>query len=116
MAGDGVSLQTNISQLGNVAKTQSRAQQGGAVDPDQARQLKKEDVAPLQKVRETGQAEKKQVDPDARRPRRRGRGEDEDADGDPRETVRGDEDEDQDRTPGSETATSGVGGLVDTKA
>ena len=114
MAGDGVSLQTNITQLGNLAKSQSRAQQSGAVNPDQARQLEKEDVQPLEKVRETEKAEKKQVDPEQERSRhRRRRREDRQRADSAGEDAAEDEPEDPEQ---SADATPGLGGLVDTKA
>ncbi len=109
MAGDGVSLQTNITQLGNLAKSQSKAQQAGAVNPDQANQLDKEDVKPLEKVREAEKAEKKKVDEKeerARKRRRRGKDDEHGADED-------DEERDPDENPAREP---GLGGLVDTKA
>ena len=109
MAGDGVSLQTNITQLGNLAKAQSRAQQSGAVNPDQARQLEKEDVKPLEKVRETEKAEKKQIDANEERGRQRREGREPD-----QQASAADEDDlDPDET---ESAEPGLGGLVDTKA
>ena len=112
MAGDGVSLQTIITQLGNLAKAQSRAQQGGAANPDQARQLQKEDVKPLEKVRETEKAEKKKVGPEEERARQRRRRREE---GQGTAATAADEDE-QDGEQDAETATPGLGGLVDTKA
>jgi len=111
MAGDGVSLQTNIAQLGNLAKSQSKAQQAGAVNPDQARELDKEDVKPLEKVRETEKAEKKQVDAKEeraqdRRRRRRLR----------RQAAAADAEEEEQDPEEAETVQPGLGGLVDTKA
>ena len=109
MAGDGVSLQTNIAQLGNLAKSQSRAQQAGAVNPDQARQLDKEDAKPLEKVRETEQAEKSKVDGEEERARQRKQRR---AKGDPAT----EEDEDGQDPDDIEAAQPDLGGLVDTKA
>ena len=112
MAGDGVSLQTNITQLGNLAKSQSKAQQSGAVNPDQARQLEKEDVQPLEKVREAEKAEKKRVDAEAererdhRRRRRRRR----------QAALAAAEADAEEETGESEAYEPGLGGLVDTKA
>ncbi len=110
MAGDGVSLQTNIAQLGRVAKTQSQGQQGTAATPHQAPQ-KKEEAKPLQHVREGEKSTPEELDP--RRHKRRGRHPDEpqeeaDAaaeDGD----AEADDHDDDDAPPW-------LGGLVDTKA
>jgi len=109
MAGDGVSLQTNITQLGNLAKSQSKAQQAGTVNPDQARQLDKEDVKPLEKVRETEKAEKKKVDAEEERARQRRRRDLDDERGSDEEDDERDSDENRTQDPG-------IGGLVDTKA
>jgi len=109
VAGDGVSLQTNIAQLGNVAKTQARGQQAGGVAPGQA-PTRDEDVQPLQKVRETEKSEKEKLDPEARRERDRRRRQagdpaagDDEADGD-----------DEENPDGREAPH--LGGLIDTKA
>lgn len=111
MAGDGVSLQTTLLQLGSLAKSQARSQ-GPTPAPNLAEQLKQQDVAPTEKVRETEQSDQDGVDPDGKqedaRRRRRRRDEDEqhaaaEADGD---TADDEETED----------AAGVGGLIDTKA
>jgi hypothetical protein len=106
MAGDGVSIQTTITQLGNLAKAQSRSQQSGTTAPGQAQELAKEDVAPLQKVRETDKSEKKGVDPDQERKRRR-------RPDDPEAAAAEDDDQDLDDP---ETRDPRLGNLVDTKA
>jgi hypothetical protein len=110
MAGDGVSLQTNIAQLGNVAKSQARSQQVGATGPGHAEKTPADDVQPLQKVQETEKAEQQGVDPEQKRDqdkRQRRRRQ--------RQATKGDEvaeqnDEEQDE------AAPGLGGLIDTMA
>lgn len=108
MAGDGVSLQTNITQLGNVAKSQARSQQSTAAGAGQAQELDKEEVKPLEKVRETDKAEKKRVDEKeerAKQRRRNGQPEPDQADV-----------EDENRDQDEEAPEPGLGGLVDLKA
>ena len=107
MAGDGVSLQTSLIQLGNVAKSQSRSQQAHAVPPGQNAAMPKDEVQPLKKVREADKAEKAKIDPDEERSRK----EKENADG----AVRSGEDVENDDER-DEAAAAGLGGLVDIKA
>lgn len=98
MAGDGVSIQTNLAQLSNLARTQAKGQQAGAHGAATAQELKQDDVAPVNKVRETEKTEQDRVDADKERQRRREkRQEDED-------------DENNEEQPES------VGCLVDIKA
>lgn len=111
MAGDGVSLQTNIAQLGRVAKTQSQNQQGTTATPHQAPQ-KKEEAQPLQHVREGEKTTPEELDP--RRHKRRGRDRDDarqEADAAAEDADAGAEDHDDD-----DEAPPWLGGLVDTKA
>ncbi len=110
MAGDGVSLQTNIAQLGTVAKTQARGQQGHAVAPGQ-KPGQADDVQPLQKVKEGEKADPEGLEPEQRRERDRRRG-----DRDPQEAAADTgtdgedaEDEDDDEAPW-------LGGHIDIKA
>ena len=99
MAGDGVSLQTTLTQMGSVAKSQARAQQTAAV-PGQAQQL--------EKVRQAEKTEKQQVEADRRRERRRRRQQD--------RAVAADAGADE--TPDDEDGAAGanLGGLIDIKA
>lgn len=80
MAGDGVSLPTTIANLGTVAKTQAKGQQAAQPTTPFAEQMDKNDDLKVQRVKETEQAAKKKIDPDAentdkrkRRRRRRNR-------------------------------------------
>ena len=105
MAGDGVSLPTNLAQMGTVAKAQARGQQSG-VNTTVAHELQKKDVKPLQKVREAEKADQKAVDPDQQQSRQRNP-----------------DDEDEKHQPGDPEQDESnaqppvdVGGLVDTKA
>jgi hypothetical protein len=107
MAGDGVSLQTTLTQMGSVAKSQARAQQTATV-PGQAQQLEKEEVKPLEKVRQAEKAEKEQVDADRRRERRRRRQKD--------QVAAADADADKAQEDEGGATGPGLGGLIDIKA
>lgn len=107
MAGDGVSLQTTLTQMGSVAKSQARAQQTAAV-PGQAQQLEKEEVKPLEKVRQAEKTEKQQVEADRRRERRRRRQQD--------RAVAADAGADETRDDEEGAAGANLGGLIDIKA
>jgi len=73
MAGDGISLQTNLAQLGNLAKTQAKSQQTPQTTTPFSEQVAKQDELKTQRVQQIEQTEKRQVDPDAERDRRRRR-------------------------------------------
>ena len=73
MAGDGISLQTNLAQLGNLAKTQAKSQQTPQTTTPFSEQVAKQDELKTQRVKQTEQTEKRQVDPDAESDRRRRR-------------------------------------------
>jgi hypothetical protein len=109
MAGDGVSLPTNLVQLGNLAKTQARGPTA-THGPNVAQELQKQDVTPLAKVKETEKAEQDAVDPDEdrREEKKRKRREDED------QSVEARADDSEDETPAEDPG--GLGGLIDTKA
>ena len=62
MGGDGVSMPTTLSQLGQVAKTQARAQQAGATAAGPTHIHEKEDVRPLRKVSEAEKKDKQTID------------------------------------------------------
>jgi hypothetical protein len=106
MAGDGVSLQTNIAQLGNVAKAQARGQQTGAVTPGQAPQ-RDEDVPKLQKVPESEKTGRERLDPNAHRPKDRRPGEDE------RDEAENEDEQDAARDDADDPR---LGNLIDIKA
>ncbi|MBD3221101.1 hypothetical protein GF314_07630 [bacterium] len=110
MAGDGVSLQTNLLQLGTLAKAQARgpaATQG----PNVAQELQKQDVTPVAKVTETDKAEQDGVDPDEKREKeRRDRQQDPDAPAEDSVDAAGAE---EDENPEDDGA---LGGLIDIKA
>ena len=73
MVGDGISLQTNLAQLGNLAKTQAKSQQSPHTTTPFSEQVAKQDERKTQRVKQTEQTERRQVDPDAERDRRRRR-------------------------------------------
>jgi hypothetical protein len=112
MSGDGVSLPTTLSQLGQVAKAQARSQQTAAPAGAQTAQ-EKDELQPVQKVKE---AEKKGKGTVGRRQEGEGR---------PRReagvaTSRHDPDDpdgEQEPEPGEAVpGDPGLGGLIDTKA
>jgi membrane protein involved in colicin uptake len=111
MAGDGISLQTTLSQLGNVAKTQAKGQQSNPSTTPLSEQLDKSKDLKVDRVKQTEKAEQQRIDPDKqkerdkRRRRRRRRPEDEAA---ADKTAEGD--------PLEAEAAPDVGRLVDTRA
>ena len=124
MSGDGVSLPTTITQLGQLAKAQARSQQAAAQTPGS---LPAEDKDHLQPVRKVNQAEPKGKRTLQRRQRGGGRqsdggndrSADEDASADAAVPQRDhdDDDPDSERDPDGRTSpTPGLGGLIDTKA
>ncbi|MCP4292333.1 MAG: hypothetical protein GY780_10940 [bacterium] len=74
MAGDGVSLPTQLSQMGSVAKNQARAQQAALPTTKFDDKVEKEDALKAQRVKEAEKASKKKIDADEdRRQKRRKR-------------------------------------------
>ncbi len=71
MAGDGVSLQTTIVQLGSVAQTQLKGQQTHHPTTPFSERLDASQDAKVQRVRKADEAERKRIDADAERERRR---------------------------------------------
>jgi hypothetical protein len=69
MAGDGVSLPTNIAQMGSVAKTQAKGQQTHNQAQPFADQVHKKDELKAQRVKETNKAEQQKINPDEERER-----------------------------------------------
>jgi hypothetical protein len=119
MAGDGVSLQTNISQLGNVARTQAKGQQAQQTLTPFAEQLDKKDELRIQRVRETEKAEKDQIDPeerDRRKERRRRRKRRREAEAEAERRAEAAEEtggERPDRARDDEACAPALGGLID---
>ncbi len=64
MSGDGVSMPTQLAQLGNVAKTQARAQQTAHATTNFSDQLDKKDELKAQRIKESQETEKQRVNPD----------------------------------------------------
>ena len=71
MAGDGVSMPTQLAQLGSVAKTQARAQQAAQPSTSFSDQVDKKDSLKAQRVAETQKAEKSRISPDEDRRQKR---------------------------------------------
>lgn len=69
MSGDGVSLQTNLVQLGNVAKTTARSAQVPHGATPASEPADRREIAKLHRVNEAERTEKQHVDPDRRRER-----------------------------------------------
>jgi len=110
MSGDGVSLQTNLVQLGNVAKATARATHGvPALDPAHEPDDRSE-AARLRRVTEAEKAERQQVDAE-----RRGRRDPRDEQPDDA-AARAPDAPAAEAPPEDDAAAPGVGGLVDTKA
>lgn len=73
MSNDGVSLQTTISQLGNVAKTQAKDQQTQQPATNQGEKLSESEELKTQRVQQTDQTDRKGVDPESSRRQQRRR-------------------------------------------
>lgn len=73
MAGDGISLQTTLAQLGNLARSQAKSQQSPQATVPAAEQLAQQEALKTQRVRQPDAVAKRQVDPDAEGDRRRRR-------------------------------------------
>ncbi len=69
MAGDGVSLQTNLAQLGNVAKSQAQSQQSSTAAKGHIPEDERQEAQPLQKISEADQAAQKKIDAEQRKKR-----------------------------------------------
>ena len=65
-AGDGVSLPTTLAQMGSVAKTQAKGQQAPAQTTPFSDQLNRDDDLKVQRVKETDEAAKQEVDRDGK--------------------------------------------------
>ncbi len=74
MAGDGISMPTQLAQIGSVAKTQAQAQQAAQPATNFNEQLANKDALKTQRVKETENAEKSKVtDQEDRRQKRKKR-------------------------------------------
>jgi hypothetical protein len=73
MAADGVSLQTTISQLGNVAKTQLKEQAGQNQTGPLSDQVDKSKDLKVNRVKQAEKADKGRIEPDAEKQRERRR-------------------------------------------
>ena len=71
MSGDGVSMPTQLAQLGNVAKTQARVQQAAQPATSFSDQLEKNDDLKAQRIKEAKEAEKGHINPDEDRRQKR---------------------------------------------
>ena len=71
MAGDGVSMPTQLAQLGSVAKTQAKVQQASQPATSFSEQLDKKDSVKTQRVKEAQKAEKGHINPDEDRRQKR---------------------------------------------
>ncbi len=113
MAGDGVSLQTTIVQLGSVAQTQLKGQQAHHPTTPFSERLDANQDATVQRVRKAEEAERKRIDAEARRERRQ---QERQADeGEPEKIVTAAADDTAPET-GQEGGENDVGRLIDTRA
>lgn len=71
MAGDGISMPTQLAQLGSVAKTQAQAQQASQPATSFDEQLAQKDALKAQRVKEAKEAEKGRIKPDEDRRQKR---------------------------------------------
>jgi hypothetical protein len=112
MSGDGVSLQTNLVQLGNVAQSTGKSTQAphGATPANEP--ADRRETAKLRRVNESDKTERQHVDPDRRRERdhRQGRPEEAPAGAEADPAAAPTEAE------GEAGPAAGVGGLFDRKA
>jgi hypothetical protein len=112
MSGDGVSLQTNLVQLGNVAKTTARSTQSPHGASPANEPAERRETAKLHRVNEADKTARQHVDPDRRRERdqRQNHPDDPLASAEPGVAA-------QPTTPEEDPAHApGVGGLFDRKA
>jgi hypothetical protein len=73
MSGDGVSLQTTISQMGNVAKTQLKGQQQNQTAAPLSEQIDKSKDLKVNRVQQAEKADKGRVEPDAKKEKDKGK-------------------------------------------
>jgi hypothetical protein len=118
MSGDGVSLPTTLSQLGNVAKAQARGQQTAPQVTPFSEQKDERDEIKVQRVKETSPSEKNRVaregDENDKRKRRRLKRNRKQLAGAPAETATDDESEgkqDESEDPGTDQDV--MGSLID---
>ena len=111
MVGDGISIQTTLSQLGNVARTQAKGQQAGQNAAPLEDQLDKNKEMKVDRVKETEKTEKGRVDPDGKKEKEKRRAK--------KPGERDGEDESRDDEELEEEATvspEGLGMRIDTRA
>jgi hypothetical protein len=73
MSGDGISLQTALAQLGNLARSQAKSQQSPQATVPAAEQLAQQEALKTQRVKRADAVAKRRIDPDAEDDRRRRR-------------------------------------------
>lgn len=73
MSGDGVSLQTTISQMGNVAKTQLKGQQQNQTAAPVSEQIDKSKDLKVNRVKQAEQADKGRIEPDEKKEKDKGK-------------------------------------------
>lgn len=71
MAGDGVSMPTQLAQLGSVAKTQAQTQQAAQPATSFSEELSKKDELKAQRIKEAQKSEKGHINPDEDRRKKR---------------------------------------------
>jgi hypothetical protein len=110
MSGDGVSVQTNLVQLANVATSTARSPQATHGQTPAHEPADRRETAKLKRVNETDKSDRPHVDPDHRRDREQAKNHGDEADS-PKEPEAG-------TTPAVDDAAppSGVGGIFDRKA
>lgn len=117
MAGDGVSLPTTISQLGNVARTQLKGQQVNQQATPLSEQLDQSKDLKVNRVKQLEKADKGRVESDEEKERRRRHGQEEAASGGGAVKESGEADAVEEETAeANASAAEGIGRLVDTRA
>ncbi|HPF33957.1 MAG TPA: hypothetical protein P5571_06210 [Candidatus Krumholzibacteria bacterium] len=106
MAADGFSVKTALAQMGNVARTQLKGQQGPQATSQQVKRPG-EDQSRVEQVRKTEDSQQSKLDPDARQQDERRR----------RKRGRRDQDTENDRdVPQDDAEETGPGQVLDLKA
>jgi hypothetical protein len=112
MSGDGVSLQTNLVQLGNVAKTTARSAQAPHGATPGTEPADRRETAKLHRVNEAEKADRQHIDADRRREREHRQ----DHPDDPPATTQTAAAEPTTESDEDAAPAAGVGGLFDKKA
>jgi hypothetical protein len=123
MAGDGLSLQTTISQLGNVARTQLKGQQSNQPTSPLSEQLAQSKDLKVNRVKKADKSEKGRIQPDEEKEKEKERKQEarqRARSGQDRESPTGSDGESGGTAPANEhqdeVAVDDVGRLVDTHA